>query len=103
MHGALLAVALLLMAAGMQAWQGEQRRASDAELINLAGAQRMLSQRVALLALQAPGDNSQALEAALDLALARSQDDALRIEALLAPAGAALPEQLAEEIGRAHV
>ena len=87
MHGALLAIALLLLAAGWQAWQGEQRRTTDAELINLAGAQRMLSQRVALLALQPPADDGQAL----DTALARAQDDALRIEALLAPSAAAAP------------
>ena len=81
MHGALLLIALLLLAAGWQAWQGEQRRATDAELINLAGAQRMLSQRVALLALQAPADNDQAL----DNALSQSQSDAMHIETLLAP------------------
>ena len=95
MHGALLLIALVLMAAGWQAWQGEQRRATDAELINLAGAQRMLSQRVALLALQAPADNGQAL----DNTLSQSQADALQIETLLAPGGSAslsrLPPKLA--------
>ena len=79
LHAALVSIALLLAAAGWSAWQGERRRAADAELINLAGAQRMLSQRVALLASQPPADNG----SAFDAALARAQSDALRIEDLL--------------------
>ncbi len=88
LHAALLAIALLLAAAGWSAWQGERRRAADAELINLAGAQRMLSQRVALLASQPASDDG----VAFDAALARAQTDALRIEDLL---GVQDPQQLA--------
>ena len=88
LHAALLAIALLLAAAGWSAWQGERRRAADAELINLAGAQRMLSQRVALLASHPPTDGG----AAFDAALARAQSEALRIEYLL---GVQDPKQLA--------
>ena len=88
LHAALLAIALLLGAAGWNAWQGERRRAADAELINLAGAQRMLSQRVTLLASQPTTDGG----AAFDEALARAQADALRIEDLL---GAQDPQQSA--------
>lgn len=55
MHGALAAVAVLLAAAGYTTWTGEQSRSADAELINLAGRHRMLSQRVALLGATPPG------------------------------------------------
>ena len=79
MHGALTLIALLLAAAGWNAWQSELRRSADAELINLAGAQRMLSQRVALLAVQPPSDGGITFDAALE----RAQLDALRIEHLL--------------------
>ena len=79
MHGALLAIAVVLAAAGSMAWQGEQRRTADAELLNLAGAQGMLSQRVALLAAQPLADDGKAF----DLALRQAQDEALRIEDLL--------------------
>ena len=100
LHAALVAIALLLGAAGWSAWQGERRRAADAELINLAGAQRMLSQRVALLATQPPADNG----SAFDAALARAQTDALRIEDLLgtqdAQQLAALPAALASALLR---
>ena len=100
MHGALLAIAVVLAAAGSMAWQGEQRRTADAELINLAGAQRMLSQRVALLAAQPLADDGHAF----DLALRQAQDEALRIEDLLnagnAAGLAALPPALAGALQR---
>ena len=100
MHGALLAIAVVLAAAGSMAWQGEQRRTADAELINLAGAQRMLSQRVALLAAQPLADDGRAF----DLALHQAQDEALRIEDLLnagnAAGLAALPPPLATALQR---
>jgi len=100
MHGALLAIAVLLAAAAGTAWQGEQRRAVDAELINLAGAQGMLSQRVALLAAQPPADDGHAFEQTLH----RTQDEALRIENLLgvddAARLAALPAPLAQALQR---
>ena len=100
MHGALLAIAVVLAAAGSMAWQGEQRRTADAELLNLTGAQGMLSQRVALLAAQPLADDGKAF----DLALRQAQDEALRIEDLLdaghAAGLAALPPPLAAALQR---
>jgi diguanylate cyclase (GGDEF)-like protein/PAS domain S-box-containing protein len=93
-HGALLVIALLLAAAGSTAWQAERRRAADAELINLAGAQRMLSQRVALLAPDWAADNGSSLQGVLQ----RARREAQRIEALLGiddpKRFAALPDRL---------
>ena len=97
MHGALLLIALLLAAAGWKAWQSELRRSADAELINLAGAQRMLSQRVALLAVQPPGDGGNAFDAALE----RAQLDALRIEHLLDDGNSADFSHLSPALGEA--
>ncbi len=79
MHGALALIALLMALACWSAWRGEQRRSADGELIRLAGAQAMLAQRIALLAGAGGADGL----AALDTALARAQQDALRIETLL--------------------
>ena len=100
MHGALLLIALLLAVVGWSAWHSELRRSADAELINLAGAQGMLSQRVALLAAQPLADDGQAFEQTLH----RAQDEALRIDDLLgagdAPRLAALPATLTEALQR---
>jgi diguanylate cyclase (GGDEF)-like protein/PAS domain S-box-containing protein len=79
MHGTLALIAVLMALACWSAWDDEQRRSSDGELINLAGAQRMLSQRMALLANAGTPDSL----IALDKVLARAQTDALRIETLL--------------------
>lgn len=79
MHGSLAVIALLMAVACWSAWNDEQRRSTDGELINLAGAQRMLSQRTALLANAGTPDSL----FALDTALARAQSDSLRIEKLL--------------------
>ena len=79
MHGTLALIALLMALAGWSAWRGEQGRSADAELIQLAGAQRMLTQRVALMA--ATGTDTGV--AALDTTLERAQREALRIEMLL--------------------
>jgi diguanylate cyclase (GGDEF)-like protein/PAS domain S-box-containing protein len=79
MHGTLALIGVLMALACWSAWRGEQRRSADAELIHLAGAQAMLSQRVALMA----GAGHDAGLAALDTALERAQREALRIEALL--------------------
>ena len=96
MYGALVAIALLL---GASSWMGlelEARRATDAELINLAGAQRMLAQRLALLA-TAPTLN----RTSLANALLRSREEAPRVEALLGEVGSqvqALPTPLREAL-----
>ena len=79
MHGTLALIAMLMALACWSAWRDEQQRTTDGELINLAGAQRMLAQRTALLARDGTPDSL----AALDAALARAQSGALRIEALL--------------------
>jgi diguanylate cyclase (GGDEF)-like protein/PAS domain S-box-containing protein len=79
MHGALALIGVLMALACWSAWRGEQRRSTDAELIQLAGAQSTLSQRVALMA----GSSSSDSLAALDTALVRAQGEALRIETLL--------------------
>ncbi len=98
MHGALLVIALVLAAAGWTAWRGERQRSTDAELINLAGAQRMLSQRVALLAIQRTTDNNHDFQLTLD----RAQREAARIEHLLGlrdtQQAAALPAPLTQAV-----
>ena len=97
MHGALVLIALLLAAVGWNAWQSELRRSSDAELINLAGGQHMLSQRVALLAVQPTGDDGSAFDALLQ----RAQFEALRIEDLLGGGDAAHLGRLPQPLGDA--
>ena len=100
MHGALIAIALVLATAAGSAWHVERQRTTDAELINLTGAQRMLSQRVALLATQPPPHNRESLDAALD----RAQREAQRIDHLLgvhdSRRAAKLPPSLMEALQR---
>ncbi len=79
MHGALILIALLMAVANWSAWRGERRRSADAEVVQLAGAQGMLSQRMALLASIGTEDSL----ALLETVLGRAQQDALRIESLL--------------------
>jgi PAS domain S-box-containing protein len=79
MHGTLALVSVLVALACWSAWRDEQRRTTDGELINLAGAQRMLSQRTALLVNAGTPESL----SALDTTLARAQTGSLRIESLL--------------------
>jgi diguanylate cyclase (GGDEF)-like protein/PAS domain S-box-containing protein len=78
-HGGLASIALLMLVSGLASWQGERRHSEDSELIDLAGAQRMLSQRVALLAIQPVGEAGEALNKALE----RSEREAARVDELL--------------------
>ena len=76
-------LAVVGLVAVVQAWQAgrsESVRQADAELIGLAGSQRTLSQRLARLAALVPQEG---VEARLAEELQRSQDQALRLEALL--------------------
>ena len=79
MHGALILIAVVMTLATWGAWRGERRRSADAEVVQLAGAQGLLSQRMALLA-SIGSDDSLAL---LKTVLARAQHEALRIDSLL--------------------
>jgi diguanylate cyclase (GGDEF)-like protein/PAS domain S-box-containing protein len=76
-------LAVVGLVAAAQAWQAgrsESVRQADAELIGLAGSQRTLSQRLARLAALV---TQEGVEARLAEELQRSQDQALRLEALL--------------------
>ena len=58
----LLVLALIAMVVVVQAWQAgkaEASRSTDAEIITLAGAQRVHSQRIARLALQSANGTTQ--------------------------------------------
>ena len=81
MFGALALIALLLIAQGWQVLVAERLRAADAEIQALAGAQRMYSQRLALLVAQVPGDPA---KQELEKALAEAVAQARRLDQLLA-------------------
>ncbi len=81
MLGVLVLIALLLAAQAWQSWHNEQLRSTDGEIIALAGAQRLFSQRLTLLATQNASDAAP-LQLTQTLAEARSQ--AQRLEDLLA-------------------
>jgi diguanylate cyclase (GGDEF)-like protein/PAS domain S-box-containing protein len=94
-------MAVLLLAgvlSGLQAWQArsdEITRSVDAEIISLAGAQSMLSQRIGrsvalLTAPAAIGGTEQ--PAALAALLRQAQDGAAKLETLLAAQGALTPQ-----------
>ncbi|MFZ2986448.1 PAS domain S-box protein, partial [Ideonella sp.] len=79
MHGMLALIALLMALGGHHAWRVEQRRAADVEAVKLAGAQRMLTQRIALLSVSPAANEDDKLDAAIQ----RSQTESLRLETLL--------------------
>nr|WP_316642379.1 diguanylate cyclase [uncultured Roseateles sp.] len=87
---AMYAVLLLASAqAGFFAWQAERAqraRAVDAEVAELAGAQRMLSQRIGRLAVLSDGDDTAALSASgqLRASLDRAAAQAQRLDRLIA-------------------
>ncbi|MDE3009490.1 MAG: PAS domain S-box protein [Pseudomonadota bacterium] len=83
-YGTLLALAVVLAVAAGVAWRGEKHRSEDAELINLAGAQRMWTMRLALLATSPSVDH-----AALAAGLRSAQDEARQIDAVLDAQGVA--------------
>ncbi len=80
MLGVLALIALVLAAQAWQNWRTEQLRSTDGEIIALAGAQRLFSQRLSLLALQNASDAAPQ-QLARNLAEARRQ--AQRLEELL--------------------
>ncbi|MCZ4314534.1 EAL domain-containing protein [Comamonadaceae bacterium G21597-S1] len=93
MLGMLTLIALVLAAQAWQNWRTEQLRSTDGEIIALAGAQRLFSQRLSLLATQNASDAAPHL-LARGLVEARSQ--AQRLEEML-------HEQLgrgSDEVGR---
>ncbi|MCB2001450.1 MAG: hypothetical protein KDH91_14270, partial [Rhodoferax sp.] len=80
MLGMLTLIALVLAAQAWQNWRTEQLRSTDGEIIALAGAQRLFSQRLSLLATQNASDAAPHL-LARGLVEARSQ--AQRLEEML--------------------
>jgi len=80
MLGVLALIALVLAALAWQNWRTEQLRSTDVEIIALAGAQRLFSQRLTMLATQ--GGNA-AVPQELAQMLAQARDQALRLEDLL--------------------
>jgi len=80
MLGVLMLIALVLAAQAWQNWRTELLRSADGEIIALAGAQRLFSQRLSLLATQNASDAAPP-QLARGLAEARSQ--AQRLEDLL--------------------
>ncbi|MDP1533971.1 MAG: PAS domain S-box protein, partial [Rubrivivax sp.] len=98
-HRVRLGIYVVVLAAGglslLQAWQAgrsERQRAFDAEVANLAGAQRMLSQRIGrqVGAIDSQtGEPSAAPLRELARTLEQANRDALRLEQLLAQAKAA--------------
>jgi diguanylate cyclase (GGDEF)-like protein/PAS domain S-box-containing protein len=80
MLGVLLLIALVLALQARQNWHNEQLRSTDGEIITLAGAQRLFSQRLTLLATQSASEAAP-FQLAQSLVEARSQ--AQRLEELL--------------------
>ena len=93
MLGMLALISAVLL---VQAWQdvlSERLRQADAEIIGLAGSQRLFSQRLTLLALQ---NASEAAPLQLRQSLAEARKQAQRLELLLQRQG--VPGS--DEIGR---
>ncbi len=80
MLGVLVLIALVLAAQAWQNWRNEQLRSTDGEIIALAGAQRLFSQRLTLLATQYASD---AAPLQLTQTLAEARGQAQRLEGLL--------------------
>lgn len=81
MYSMLLLITLCLGLAAWQSWHDEHDRASDAELINVAGHQRALSLQIGWLAAQ-PTDDGGALDDALELSKTEAQhiDQLLKVQ-----------------------
>lgn len=80
MFGVLALIAVVLAVQAWQYWRTEQLRSTDGEIIALAGAQRVFSQRLSLLATQTASD---AAPQQLVLGLADARSQAQRLEDLL--------------------
>ncbi len=102
MYGLMCALAAYLAHLAWQARAQVQLQTRNAQLANLAGAQRMLSQRIGRLAAQAEARVGDAQDLGEDLhrVLERTEREAAQIEALLAaqPAGAAPAPTAAEPV-----
>lgn len=80
MLGMLALIAVVLLGQAWQSFQSEQLRSADAEIIALAGGQRLFSQRLTLLAMQSASD---AAPQQLTQSLAEARLQASRLELLV--------------------
>ncbi len=80
MLGVLALIALVLAVQSWQNWRTEQLRSTNAEIIALADAQRLYSQRLTVLATHEAGE---AVRQELTQTLANARAQALRLESLL--------------------
>ena len=91
MLGVLVLIALVLLAEAAHNSRSEQLRGADGEIIALAAAQRIFSQRLSLLAMQYDND---AAPHQLAQVLDEARNQALRLDALLAEQPARDPAEI---------
>jgi diguanylate cyclase (GGDEF)-like protein/PAS domain S-box-containing protein len=99
MLGMLALIAAVLLVQAWQAVLSERLRQADAEIIGLAGAQRLFSQRLTLLAMQ---NSSDAAPLQLRQSLAEARKQAQRLEELLRHHGVKGSEETARVIATAR-